>query len=297
MADAATTPARKKASGGPGGKLDATRIGIALIAAVAILVAALAAMRVGSGIEASVGNLKFTVQRDDSFSDILNKAMAKDGDAVAALLAGKGFYRATDPGILGAIEKLDPADPDDSKVVAGLREMLWNLSGPFHPPQTMQYADARLVSAIEEQAAPADDPAQGRLVAELLKRSLDRSGIFELRHFPARLVPLVPLAGPLTNAAAMIVTCPGSELIGKQAQIRGAGQTVFSEVQPDVRLAGQCDGTAKTIQELLQGKPGVLGVSPEAFKVLTGPPPPGALPTPSFNLNPVDLAPQLFAKG
>ncbi|MFO1208770.1 MAG: hypothetical protein U1E40_06050 [Amaricoccus sp.] len=283
--------------GGAGGRLDLTRIAIVVIGAAALLVAALAAMRAGSGIEASVGNLKFTVQKDDSFSDILNKAMAKDGDAVAALLAGKGFYRVDDPRILGEVAKLDPGDPDDAKVVAGLRQMLWNLEGPFHPPHTMQFADARLVGAIEEQAAPADDPNQGRLVAELLKRSLDRSGIFELRHFPARLVALPPLSGALANTAAMIVTCPGSEIIGKQAQIWGAGQTVFAEVQPDVRLAGQCDGTAKTIQELLQGKPGVLGVSPEAYKVLTAPPPPGAQPAPSFNLNPVDLAPPLFAKG
>ena len=117
--------------GASGGKLDGTRIGIVLIAAVAILVGGLAAMRLGRGVEASLGNFKFTVSRDDSFSDILNKAMDEGrGDAVTALLAGKGFYRVTDPRLVGEIETLDPGDPRPRQVVVGLRRMLWNLSGP-----------------------------------------------------------------------------------------------------------------------------------------------------------------------
>jgi hypothetical protein len=281
----------------PGGKLDVTRIAIVAIAAVAVLVGGLAAVRLGRGVEASLGNFKFTVSRDDSFSDILNKAMDKDEGTVTALLEGKGFYRVTDPDLVGEIERLDPDDPAAAPVIVGLRRMLWNLSGPFRRPDTLTHAKVEMVAAIEDQTATPDDPERGKLVAELVKRSLDRSGMFEVRRFAARLQPLAPLTGELERSAPAIFTCPGSEMIGKQVQIWGAGQTIFGEVEPDVRLADACDGEAKTIQQLLQGKAGVFGISPEAYSVLTGPPPAGANPNPSFVLNPVDLAPQLFTRG
>ncbi len=280
-----------------GGKLDATRIAIVAIGAVAVLVAGLAAIRLGRGVEASLGDFKFTVTRDDSFSDILNKAMEKDGDAVTALLAGKGYYRVTDARIVGQIESLDAGDPAATPVIVGLRRMLWNLSGPFQRPDTLTHAKVEMIAAIEDQTATPDDPERGKLVAELVRRSLDRSGMFEVRRYAAELVPLAPLSGPLTNDAAAIFTCPGSEMIGKQVQIWGAGQTIFGEVEPDIRMAARCEGAAKTIRELLLGKPGVFGTAPEAFEVLTGTPPPGANPNPSFVLNPVDLAPQLFTRG
>jgi hypothetical protein len=220
--------------------------------------------------------------------------MEKDEATVTALLAGRGFFRATDQRIVREIENLDPADPEDAVVVGALRQMLWDLSGPFRLPDTMIGADARLVSAIEAQTATPDDPTQGRLLAELVRRSLDRSSIFEVRQFPARLQPLEPLSGPLAREAAMIWACPGSELIGKQAQIWSRGRTVYAEVLPDVRLSRGCAGTARTIQALLQGSEAVLGVPPEAYAVLSGG---EAADRPTFTLNPVDLVPPLLASG
>ena len=285
MTDVVTAP-----SGGS--PPDLTRIGIAVVAAVVMLLAAVAAMRSGAGIDASVGNVKFTVKADDSLADILGKAMAKDEATVTALLAGRGFFRPTDQRIVREIENLDPADPEDAAVVEALRQMLWNLAGPFRLPDTMMRADARLVTAIEEQSATSADPARGLLVAELIRLSLDRSSIFEVRQFPARLQPLEPLAGPLAGDVAMIATCPGSELIGKQGQIWGGGRTVYAEIVADVRLSPGCAGTARTIQALLQGKEGLFGIPPAAYETLRA----GA-GSATFTLNPVDLAPPLVARG
>jgi hypothetical protein len=280
-----------------GGKLDATRIVIVLIAAVAVLVGGFAAVRLGRGVEASLGNFKFVVQRGDSFSDILNEALKGERrEEAVSILAGKGFYQVTDRQLVAKIEALDPGDPAAAQVAAGLRQMLWNLSGPFRRPDTLTHAKVEMIAAIEDQIATADDPERGKLVAELVKRSLDRSGMFEVRRFAARLEPLPP-TGAAEPGPPAIFTCPGSEMIGKQVQIWGAGQTIFGEVEPDVRLTDRCQDAARTIQQLLQGKAGVFGIAPEAHSVLTGPPPPGASPNPSFVLNPVDLAPQLFTRG
>ena len=159
----------------------------------------------------------------------------------------------------------------------------------------MSHADARLVAAIEEQTATPDDPGQGRLVAELVRRSLDRSGMFEVRRFPAQLQPLAPLAGPLAAGRDRDLHLPGQRddrQAGADSGRRARRSSARSS--PTSAWPASCEGAAKTIQELLQGKAGVFGISPEAYAVLTGPPPAGASPTPSFVLNPVDLAPQLF---
>lgn len=58
-----------------------------------------------------------------------------------------------------------------------------------------------------------------------------------------------------------------------------------------MRLAGDCGGAATTIQALLQGKPGVFGLPPDAYAVLTA-----TSDAASFVLNPVDLAPPLVIK-
>ena len=290
MTDVVTAP-----SGGS--PPDLTKIGIAVVAAVVMLLAAVAAMRSGAGIDASVGNVKFTVKADDSLADILGKAIEKDEATVTALLAGRGFFRPTDQRIVREIENLDPADPEDAAVVNALRQMLWNLSGPFRLPDTMIRADARLVTAIEEQSATPADPARGLLLAELIRLSLDRSSIFEVRQFPAQLQPLEPLAGPLAGNVVTIATCPGSELIGKQAQIWGGGRTVYAEIVADVRLSPGCAGTARTIQALLQGKEGLFGIPPAAYEALTAAAGTGGAASPTFTLNPVDLAPPLVARG
>ena len=163
MVDATDKPAEpapapeapdKAAAAAPGrGFGGLTQLGAVAIVAVAVLVAIYLLSGSGRPFQISLdkeGRFSVEAKPGDNFATILAAALKEDPQTVEALLAGNSFYKITSPQLVDAISRIDAKADATAEVTHGMRELLWNLAGPFQPPGTLDGADERLINALED---------------------------------------------------------------------------------------------------------------------------------------------------
>ncbi|WP_209426277.1 hypothetical protein [Pararhodobacter sp. SW119] len=131
-----------------------------------------------------------------------------------ALLRDRGFFRVSDPALITALANLSPTDPASGQ----LRQMLFNLEGPFARPNTLDGARGRFITEVLE-SRPADDT----LVAEIWSGFIAQSLSFLYPELRANLVPSnMPVRlqiGEGGNVVWNAAACNGSDLSRKFLQL------------------------------------------------------------------------------
>ncbi len=296
MVDVTDKGAQRAAGRGFGGL---TQIGLAAIAALAVLAAIYLLSGSGRPFQISLdkeGRFSVEAKPGDNFATILDSAMQTDPRSVEALLGTYNFYKLTSPQLVDAMSRIDAAAPATAEVTHGMRQLLWNLAGPFKPPGTLDGADVRLLDALDDLDPHGDAAHASRLLAGIWERSLDRTGVFKPRAFKAD-VAVVRTADGAGGAA--IYACPGSPLVGKlvtmipevskgdlSLQIKG---TILQD--PFRFGCGGSEGTS--LEALLAGKAESLGIDPISYAELATPSTADAGLPPTvaakFQVSPVDV--------
>ena len=228
----------------------------------------------GGSLEVTSGGVKFTQKPQDNFSDILAKAIEADEETVEVLLSEHGFYNITSTRLVDAIGRIDAAAEENKKVTQGLREVLWDLNGPFQRPGTLTGADERLIGALEElEEVLRESGETSRLLAELWRRSLNRTSVFRPRSFHAVVKQISGEPESLNpEAPPTIYACPGSAFVGKEMSIwipEGEGGLVTGFVVEEVTKF-DCDSSKRSLQQLLAGQPADLALDRNTFSILAG---------------------------
>jgi|GEM_PF-2457795 len=252
--------------------------GRAVVAVVAIIALAtivgLSIFYRDTGFEVVIDREKgITMTFDESeidLPDLLLDLLAEDGSSgnhrqmVEAVLERQGYYHMSNLRLADALRTLSADDPNG--LAAALRELLYDLDGPFAPPHTLAGAtDDRLLrealAALEvdlDKIAALTPEAVNPLLASLWEQSLERDGVLKARPIQAVLRP----AGNIEPGRAF--ACDLSMLDNKEVTIVGQGGRLLVEANVF------CDPPAPQPRELLGGAVERLWVSREDFAVLAG---------------------------
>ena len=290
-------PDETGAAGGEA-KSDSTvlRLGLATIAGAVAL--GMVYLLQGQGFEMSYGGGKGTlkVERSDSLEAVILRALEKDRELAEGDLAQLGFHSMHSVKVADELRRLK-----DDEVAMAIREVLWDLDGPFALPGTFAGADKRLISALEDLDRVKTETGQiSELLAEIVLMSVDRRGVFQPRDFAGEVRRLPGSA--VRDGLARVYVCPGSPLVGKDIRItlqhasRDDPETEDFTIFPGVIVQDpsrmRCDGPFRKLTELLAGAPAELGLDADDFARLTAGAPPGGLPTRglkvTFTVHPTD---------
>jgi hypothetical protein len=250
----------------------------ALVAAVAVYgIYRITSATQGGTLEVTSGGVKFNQKPQDNFSDILAKAIEADPANVEVILSEHDYFNIKSTRLVDAVARIDAAAKENRAVTQGLREVLWDLNGPFQRPGTLTGADERLIGALEElEEVLRESGETSRLLAALWKKSLNRTGVFRPRSFEAevKLLSSDSVADPATDdeAPPKIYACPGSEFIGKEMSIwipDGQGGLVLGYVVEEVTKF-DCGISKRNLQQLLAGQSAHLALDKDAFSALLG---------------------------
>ena len=221
------------------------------------------------------GTAEIAVSADENFAEIVDKAMLKDPDSVAAILASRNYYFVTDSKLVHAIENIDTSAPDAAVTAEKFREMLWDLRGPFKLPGTLRGADKSMVDALTDLdrqiGKPGVTEANG-LLTELWIMMINQAGIFRARPFDVS-VSMLKETGTEMELARYVFSCPGGPLPSGtmiQLYIPGTSGEVFAEVIHDPSML-DCEGSILTAQQLLAGGRADFALTQVAYKDLTNP--------------------------
>jgi hypothetical protein len=236
----------------------------------------------GGVVKVGAEGVEIQVGAESDFADILDSAMKKDKATVDALLNGHGYFNITqDVEWVSVLRERDEEVTDD--VAGAVRNLLFDLSGPFALPDTFDQAKAQLIDALKilDDMAESFEPDSGGqanpFLTEIWRQNLDRTSIFEPRAFRAevRLLhdPVLELASSAPGPAVVYV-CRGSELRGRNIQlvnIEGAdGFILTARVIVDPNRI-ECGGNARTFEQLIAKGTARLWMTPEDFAQLTAP--------------------------
>ena len=219
------------------------------------------------------GKVEIDVSADETFGQLLNKALEKNRKEVDAILVSHRYYSLTNANLVDQLGHLDASNPETKEISTRLRKLLWDLRGPFEIPYTLIGADERMRKALDalELARKEDKQANGLLV-ELWKESLEGDGIFWPRSFKAT-VEVVHGVPPGSGDRKVVFVCPGDAMATVSGIIMalnvGDGASVISaEVEQNPSLF-HCDGSPLTAEKLLsEGGTPRLGLSESAFREL-----------------------------
>jgi hypothetical protein len=243
-----------------------TLLACAGIVGVCFLATRLANLDKGFSIKVGTdGTAQIDVRADDSFADVLDKALKQTPDEVDAILVGKQYYKITDKKIVSAL-----ASTKNAEIANGLRKMLWNLDWPFDVPGTLRGADKRMTDALDDLDNELQDPQAkeaNELLATLWNLMIDQQSIFKQRSFKAT-VEVTGRAPTGNGKTKFVYACPGSSLTGGRViQIYTSGYSMLTEVKQDPSIF-DCGGSALTVRQMLAGGNARLGLSKTAFNEL-----------------------------
>jgi len=279
---------------------------VAAVAIVAVAVLVAVWMLSGSGRPFQIsldkeGRFSVEAKPGDDFATLLATAIAKDPGTVEALLNARGFYSVSDPELVTRIEALRPDEAATATVTLGIRKLLYNLEGPFQRPGTLVGADSRLLDALDDLDKTPGAEGTSALLAGLWQRSLDRTGVFRPRSFNAD-VKLLFGGAAGSFGRPVILACPGSEFVGKDATVWTEGDSpgaVTGAIGEDVQRF-DCGGD-QSIEDLLGGQPAALALDAATYRNLFGKPDPGVTLPPhvaaKFRVHPKDLTAALVVPG
>lgn len=200
-----------------------------------------------------------------SLAEVLDKALIAEDDGSSEkrlaemVLATRGYYHVSDRRLAHALRDLREEE-DTRDFTSAVRELLYNLEGPFARPHTFSGArDGRLLRAFEDLDPEGKDPeAVSPLFSSLWRMSLNHDGVFRPRPVSAA---VKPDANVNRNRAAV---CFGSILEGKEVLISGPGALQTAVVDADQVCV------PRSLRELLAGEPEQLRLAPDDFAALQG---------------------------
>lgn len=245
--------------------------GIAVLAAVAGYGIFTLGERAGGGSISLPGLVEVTINEDDNFGAVLEKAIIANAGQVENLLAGQNYYKLTS---INWVNKLRQVELE-ADVGAGLRQLLYDLAGPFEKTMALAGADIRLLEAVAELKAkadrsdPEDDIRANGFLAAILRDSLEQKGVFDLK-FNADVVLRNDTEDP---NRAEVYACRTSVFVGKEITLlfnrddESEISNIFSGI---VRPISNCS-SERTLEELIARKRERIGLSVAAFEQLYGP--------------------------
>jgi len=202
------------------------------------------------------------------FADVLDRVLsAEDGASsekvlAEAILETRGYYHVTNVRLVDALRSLPPGD-DNQPFTDALRNLLFDLQGPFARPYTFAGADDdRLLDALKDldrKTTNGDPSAVSPLLSGLWRMSLDVNDIFRPRPINASL-QRSPDVEPGSARA-----CVNSLLDQKQITIVSGGVMKTAFVRAD-RL---CAKRPPTARELLAGRSEMLYMAPDDMDGIT----------------------------
>lgn len=239
-----------------------SRAAIAITAIIALAgIVGLAVFHRNSGFEVVLDkegrvSLDFEGSQVD-FADVLDRVLSAD-DGVSsekvlaeAILETRGYYHVTNVRLVDALRSLPPGE-DNQPFTDALRNLLFDLQGPFARPYTFAGADDdRLLDALKDldrKTTNGDPSAVSPLLSGLWRMSLDVNDIFRPRPINASLQRSPDVAPGSARA------CVNSLLDQKQITIVSGGVMKNAFVRAD-RLCSQPPPSAR---ELLAGRSEVL---------------------------------------
>lgn len=209
---------------------------------------------IGEGLDATVSNPA------DSPEQAQQRAAARR--ELAAFMTTRGFYQIDEGALIPALRKLDK----ESDTAREIRQILYDLDGPFARPLTLRDADGRFWDAFEDlhKGLREDPKGDSTFFAELYARLLDENSILgSLNNQITAEVQLVNDGSALPN----FYSCPGSDIKkGTFVTIRADakfGGWIDGEIDQSVRFH-PCMATVSRF-EFLSGKTISLGANAAAF--------------------------------
>lgn len=199
---------------------------------------------------------------------MLEAALERHAGVTRAILRDRGFLRISDPALLHQLAELAPDNPTS----VGLRQLLFDMRGPFAHPSTLDGARSRFIAEMLEQR-----PRNDSLVTEIWSDFIGRSLSFLYPPLKADLVPAdIPewtrahAHGPrVRNAAA----CRGSDLERKFVQVwhsapEGGLQDQYTVYVGTTLGIGECRDEALTLVDFANGAAPRLGLPRAHFASL-----------------------------
>jgi len=220
------------------------------------------------------GKVEIDVSADETFGQLLKKALEKNRTEVDAILVSHQYYSLANANFVDQLEHLDPSKAATKEISNRLRRLLWDLRGPFETPFTLIGADQRMRKALDALELLRKEKKQtSALLVELWKESLEGDGIFYPRSFSATLeiVPGAPTGG---DDRKIVLVCPGDALatlsgIVMSLSVHGRGLLADLNQRPSLF---NCGGSALTADKLLaHDGTARLGVNETVFRELVPP--------------------------
>lgn len=256
-------------------------LGSLAILAVVALAGVYAIYQAQSGGEIALSQDGVTIHFDsgDTLADLIDRAMVDEESRrdVATLLAPHDFYHIQDVRWTNRLREIE-VKPEVSKSV---RELLYDLKGPFAPPGTLAGADDRLYAALTElddvlktfEPDKADAPANP-FFTKIWVDQLDRQGVFSDRLFRAT-VTMVEAPHEHQQGRHIIYVCAGSDLRDRNVTLSlnepNRPPSIISAVTKVNSLRFDCNKATQTMPHFLARETVLMGLAREGFAQFFGP--------------------------
>jgi hypothetical protein len=153
------------------------------------------------------GEIEIYVRADETFAQLLNKALDKNRIEVDGILVSRRYYNLANADLVDQLAHLDPSEPDTREISNRLRRLLWDLRGPFELPYTLSAADERTSKALDAlETARKENKQVNAFLVEVWRESLEGEGIFWPRSFNAT-IEIVHGA-----PTGKVLVCPGDAI-------------------------------------------------------------------------------------
>jgi hypothetical protein len=221
------------------------------------------------------GKVEIDVRADETFAQLLNKALENNRIEVEAILVSQQYYNLANANLVDQLEHLDASKPETKEISNRLRRLLWDLRPPFDIPYTLIGADERMRKALDAlETARKENKQVNAFLVELWKESLQGGSIFLPRSFSAT-VEIVRGAPTGSEKRKIVLVCPGDAIATVSGVVmtlrveRGSdSNNILADVNQNPSLF-PCRGTALTAEKLLAEEGTVrLGISESAFRDL-----------------------------
>lgn len=265
-----------RAGSGPRAMIVATLAGAAVaLAGVYFVARGGAGGRIAFGGESGV---QIDFDKSDSLADLIDRALADPkSDEFLDLLAGRDIYSLQDVRWTNRLREIALG----GEVQRSVRQLLYDLAGPFSLPGTLSEADVRLYDAVREindtlKNSPLGDnlPANGFFTA-IWRDQLNQTGVFEARAFSARVTNLNVDRGTDDHGRHVVYVC-SRELHDRDINLvlneppRTSGMIAAVGRLDELRFP--CAEATDTLSHYLARHPARFGLQKESFTALYGEP-------------------------
>jgi hypothetical protein len=204
----------------------------------------------------------------DAFTAFLDHQPDSQGIMIRSMLRQRGFFRTSDPALIDALAELAPGDHTS----LGLRRLLFEMRGPFAPPNTLDGAEGRFITEVLS-GRPADD----QIVAEVWSGFIAQTLTFLRPNLSAQIItaniPVHRQQGERLIWSAAV--CNGSHLANKFVQLwwetpeGGSDNFPVTLFVTETLPINRCRNEALTLTEIARTGRATLGLPDELHAGLT----------------------------